>query len=122
MKMVGTKEAVRKELKRLLRAMDFVSENLLENQRKRATQQVYFDIYQGLGLAWEFLGLRCRHWDGFKRTKGSKKTCRICGKVKGIRDQYWLMPMDGTKRIGQRSADLVSRDGSSNMNCRLTGV
>lgn len=100
--MVRTKESVEKELKRLLRSMDFVSENLLKNQRKRTTQQIYFDIYQGLGLAWEFLGLQCGHRHGYKRNKDGQELCRVCGKVKGVRDQYYLIPVDGAKKIGMR--------------------
>lgn len=101
MKNYQTKGDLKRELRRIYKAMDFVSENFLRTGRKQRTQQIYFDIYQGLGLAWEFLGLRCRHWDGFRR-KGGKAACRICGKVKGVRDQYCLMLMDGTKRIGTR--------------------
>lgn len=102
MKNYQTKGDLKRELRRIYKAMDFVSENFLRTGRKQRTQQIYFDIYQGLGLAWEFLGLRCRHWDGFRRTKGGKAACRVCGKVKGVRDQYCLMLMDGTKRIGTR--------------------
>lgn len=82
--------------------MDFVSENFLRDGRKQRTQQVCFDIYQGLGLAWEFLGLQCGHWDGYKRNKDAQELCRICGKVKGVRDQYCLIPMEGAKRVGAR--------------------
>jgi hypothetical protein len=63
---------------------------------------LYFNIYQGLGLAWEFLSFQCKHWDGYKRNKDGQELCRICGKVKDIRDQYCLLPADGAKRIGAR--------------------
>ena len=103
MKTVHTKEHLRKELRRLFRAMDFVGENFLRNGGKQRTRQIHFDIYQGLGLAWEFLGLQCSHWDGYKRTKGGKEACRICGKIKGVREAYCLIPMNGgAKRIGTR--------------------
>ncbi len=101
--MVRVGKTVRKDLKRLFRAMDFVSENFLGNRGKRRTRQVHFDIYQGLGLAWEFLGLQCAHWDGYKRNKEGRELCRICGKVKGVREQYYLIPTAGSrKKIGMR--------------------
>ena len=104
MKSIQTKEGLKRELRRVYKAMDFVSENFLKDDRKRVTQQVYFDIYQALGLAWEFLGLQCQHWDGYKRNKDSQVVCRICGKIKGVRYQYCPLPMDGAKRIGMRVA------------------
>src|SRR3990167_529565 len=103
MKIVHTREHLRKELRRLFRAMDFVSENFLRNGGKQRTRQIHFDIYQGLGLAWEFLGLQCSHWDGYKRTKGGKGAWRICGKIQGVREAFWPNPNNrGGKRVGPR--------------------
>ena len=97
-----TKESLKKELRRVYKTMDYVSENFLEGNGQRRTQQVYFDIYQALGLAWEFLSLQCKHWDGYKHNKAGQGLCRICGKVKGVRDQHCLLPMNGVKRFGIR--------------------
>ena len=91
MKSIQTKEGLKRELRRVYKAMDFVSENFLKEDRKRVAQQVYFDVYQALGLAWEFLGLQCGHWDGYKRKRDRKRVCRICGKIKGVKDQYYLL-------------------------------
>ena len=77
------KEYLRKELKKLFKSMDFVSKNLLADGKAAGKDfQIYFNIYQQLGLAWEFLGLQCRHWDGYRKTKDKKEVCKICGKVK----------------------------------------
>ncbi len=103
MKSIQTKEGLKRELRRVYKAMDFVSENFLKEDRKRVAQQVYFDVYQALGLAWEFLGLQCGHWDGYKRKRDRKRVCRICGKIKGVKDQYYLLPAAGVKKLGKRS-------------------
>ncbi len=97
-----TKERVKKDLKSLFRSLDFVSNHFLKGRRKRSKEDLYFNIYQGLGLAWEFLGLQCKHWDGYKLNKEGRELCRICGKVKGIRDQFFLILADGAKNIGIR--------------------
>ncbi len=77
------KSRVKKELKCLFKSMNFVSNNFLYKENiSKGKLQIYFDIYQQLGLAWEFLGLQCKHWDGYKKIKGKKMACRICGKVK----------------------------------------
>jgi biotin carboxylase len=55
-----TKEYVKKELKKLFKSMDFISENFL-NREDIKELQTYFDGYQHLGIAWEFLGLQCVH-------------------------------------------------------------
>ena len=77
------KDKIKKEFRRLFKSMDFVSNNFLNKENiSKGNLRIYFDIYQQLGLAWEFLGLQCKHWDGYKKVKGRKMACRICGKVK----------------------------------------
>jgi len=74
---------IKREIGKLIRSMDFVSRTYLA--RKNARESVvrrFFEIYQQLGLAWEFLGLQCRHWDGCRRLRDGHEVCRICGKVK----------------------------------------
>lgn len=96
-----TKEYVKKELKKLFKSMDFISNNFLNREDMNEKEfQTYFDIYQQLGIAWEFLGLHCRHWEGYKKTRDGKETCKICGKVKGVDDFYYLLPKKGSKKIG----------------------
>ncbi len=83
------KEHIKKELRRLFKSMDFVSDNFLVNEKAAGKNfQVYFNIYQQLGLAWEYLGRQCKHWDGYKMTKEKHEVCKICGKVKRARSQF----------------------------------
>lgn len=82
------KEYIKKELRKLFRSMDFVSNKFLSDERAAGKDfQMYFNIYQQLGLAWEFLGQQCKHWDGYKKTREKHEVCRICGKVKGVEDE-----------------------------------
>jgi hypothetical protein len=83
-----TKEYVKKELKKLFKSMDFISNNFL-NREDIKELQTYFDIYQHLGIAWEFLGLQCGHWEGYKKTRDRKEVCRICGKVRDVDETYY---------------------------------
>jgi hypothetical protein len=99
------REKNRKELKKqltaLFKSMDFVSDNFLDSEKiDKKEFETFFNIYQQLGLAWEFLGLQCNHWDGYKKTKDKKETCKICGKVKGADDFYILLPKKGHKKLG----------------------
>ena len=97
------KEQIKKELKTLFRSMDFVSNNFLDDKKvNKKDFQTFFNIYQQLGLAWEFLGLQCKHWDGYKKTKDSKEVCKICGKVKGIDESHYLLPIKGLKKLGTK--------------------
>jgi hypothetical protein len=54
-------------------------------------------------LTWEFLGLQCRHWAGYKRTRDKKEACKICGKIKGTDDFYILLPKKGFKNLGVKA-------------------
>jgi len=82
------KEHIRKELKKLFKSMDFVSEKFLADEKAAGEDfQMYFNIYQQLGLAWEFLGRQCKHWDGYKKTREKKEVCKICGKVRDVKDE-----------------------------------
>ena len=96
-------EQLKKELKTLFRSMDFVSNNFLNGKSiKEKEFQIYFNIYQQLGLAWEFLGLHCRHPEGYKKTRDKKVVCKVCGKVKDVDDSYYLLPKEGIKKLGKR--------------------
>ena len=95
------KKELKKQLNALFKSMDFVNNNFLDNGKMGKKEfQVFFNIYQQLGLAWEFLGLQCKHWDGYKKARDKKEACKICGKVKGADDFQILLPQKGPKKLG----------------------
>lgn len=95
------KKEVKQQMNALFKSMDFVSKNFLNNEKiTKKELQVFFNIYQQLGLAWEYLGLQCSHWDGYKRTRDEKEACKICGKIRGTDDFYILLPKKGVKKLG----------------------
>jgi hypothetical protein len=97
------KKELKKQLSALFKSMDFVNNNFLDSEKTGKKEfQVFFNIYQQLGLAWEFLGLQCKHWDGYKKTRDKKETCKICGKVKGTDEFYILLPKKGPKKLGAK--------------------
>ena len=95
--------ALKRELRRLWRSMDFVSRHPALNDEDNRDSRRFADLYQQLGMLWEFLGLQCRHRDGHRRTQSATMVCKICGKVKGA-DEYWLLlPRKGNKSIGRKT-------------------
>lgn len=97
------KNKLKKELKSLFKSMDFVSNNFLKQQKiSKRNFQLYFNIYQQLGIAWEYLGLQCKHWEGYKKVRDKKEACKICGKVKGVDEFYYLISKEGRKKIGRK--------------------
>ena len=93
-----TNEEIIAEVKRvgsLIKEDD--SEKMSEKEFER-----FFRIYQQLGLAWELLGLQCKHWDGYRKTRDKKEVCKICGKVKGTDEYHILLPKKGPKKLGVR--------------------
>jgi hypothetical protein len=98
------KKEVKKQLNALFRSMDFVSNNFLDTEKMGKKEfERFFRIYQQLGLAWEFLGLQCKHWDGYKKMRDKKEVCKICGKVKGVDDSYILLSKKGPKKLGMKA-------------------
>jgi len=96
-----TKKELKKQLSALFKSMDFVSNNFLDSEKMGKKEfQIFFNIYQQLGLAWEFLGLQCKHWDGYKKTRDKNEACKICGKVKGADDFYILLTRKGPLKLG----------------------
>ena len=94
---------IKKELKSLFRSMDFVSNNFLNGKSINKKEfQIYFNIYQQLGLVWEFLCLHCIHHEGYKKTRDKKVVCKVCGKVKDVDESYYLLPKEGIKKLGKR--------------------
>jgi hypothetical protein len=103
MKKEQIRDKLKKDLRSLFRSMDFVSNNFLGNENiDKKKCQIYFNLYQQLGLAWEYLALQCKHWDGYKKTRDKKEVCKICGKVKGVDDLYYLLPKEGPKKLGTK--------------------
>jgi len=98
------KAQLKTDLRRVFRALDFAGKHISGKSPPKATQNTYFNIYQALGLAWEFLGLQCKHWDGYKRNRDGKQVCRICGKIKGVQEGFFLLTDSRMKKIGRRAA------------------
>ena len=73
-----------------------------QSSRNESDSKIYFNIYQQLGLAWEYLGLQCLHEDGYKKIKDGQSVCKICGKIEGVEDVYHFLPCRGRKIIGKR--------------------
>lgn len=95
------KDEIKGGLKNIFKSLDYVSQKLLGGRKfKKGEHQELFNIYQQLGLAWEFLGLQCKHWDGFKKTRSKKKACKICGKIKGVNDSFLLIPIKTPSTTG----------------------
>ncbi len=98
------KENLKREFKRLFKSMDFICDNYL-NKKDLPEKELgrFTDIYQQLGLVWEFLSLQCKHWDGYKKSRGKKEVCRICGTLKGAAEKHILLPSKGNKKIGRKA-------------------
>ena len=95
-------ELVAEGLRGLFRSMDFVSRHpALE--KGGAEGERFAEIYQQLGLAWEFLAGQCGHWDGFSKTRGGRRKCKICGSFEDAVESAVRWPNPGRKRIGMRS-------------------
>lgn len=76
------KHYTKREMKKLSRSMDFVTDNFLNNDALSwKKQKPYAEIYQQLGLAWEYLAERCKHWDGYEKRKDGTDACKICGRA-----------------------------------------
>ena len=96
------KDRLKTEFRRLFESMDFVCDNYLNKEGVSGKERERFaEIYQQLGQIWEFLALKCKHWDGYKKTREEKEVCRICGTVKGVEESYILLPAKGPKKIGK---------------------
>lgn len=82
--------------------MDFVSRHPAL-KRETAEARRFAEIYQQLGLAWEFLALQCKHPDGWRKLRDGKSTCKVCGLIRGVKEQWLLLPREGRKAIGRRA-------------------
>jgi hypothetical protein len=94
--------ALHQHLRQLFRSMDFVSRHpALKRDTKEARR--YAEIYQQLGLVWEFLALQCKHRAGWRRVRDGKSACKVCGLIGGVKEQWLLLPRVGKKTIGRRA-------------------
>ena len=95
---------LKSQFRSLFKSLSFISNNFLKEKssRNESNSKIYFNIYQQLGLAWEYLGLQCQHEDGYKKIKAGRSTCKICGKIKGVEDAYYFLFHRGRKIIGKR--------------------
>ena len=108
---------LKKELKSLFESMDFINRKFLYKKNiDKTTLKIYFNIYQQLGMAWEFLGLQCRHWDGYKKVKGKERTCKICGQVKREIASPLTSSMSMARNDTERQISLHLRPG---FKCKL---
>jgi hypothetical protein len=103
MKNKDERKWLKKELKSLFKSMDYIYDNYLSNTDKDEQEHGAFaTIYQQLGIAWEYLELQCKHWDGYKLTKDKREVCKICGKIKGVDEAHIILPARGHKKIGKK--------------------
>lgn len=93
---------LRHDLRRLLHSMDFVARHPAL-KRDTAEARRLAEIYQQLGLAWEFLVLQCKHRGGWRKLRGGKSACKLCGLIRGTKEQWLLLPREGKKTIGWRA-------------------
>ena len=93
---------LQRDLRHLFRSMDFVSRHPALKQ-DTAGERRFAEIYQQLGLAWEFLALQCKHRDGWRKLRDGKSACKVCGLIRGVKEQWLLLPRDGKKTIGRRA-------------------
>jgi hypothetical protein len=95
-------QTLQENLRRVLRGMDFVSRHPAL-KRDTAEARRMAEVYQQLGLAWEFLALQCEHRDGWRRVRDGISACKVCGLIRGAKEQWLLLPRDGRKTIGRRA-------------------
>ena len=74
---------LKRDLRRLFRSMDFVSQHPPLERGGRAAER-FAEIYQQLGLAWEFLALPCRHRSGWRELPDGKAACKVCGTIREL--------------------------------------
>lgn len=91
-----------RDLRRLFRSMDFVSRHPAL-KRDTAEARRFAAVYQQLGLAWEFLALQCRHRGGWRKVRDGKSACKVCGLIRGAREDWLLLPREGKKTVGRLS-------------------
>ena len=108
----STEASLKRDLRRLFRSMEFVSRHpALKREGPEAEQLA--ELYQQLGLVWEFLALRCRHRSGWRKNREGKFVCKVCGLIRGAKEPWLLLPRGGRKTIGRRAMPNSKRTFSS---------
>lgn len=97
-----SKRDLKSDLRQLRRSLDFVSRQPALQQDTREARR-FAEIYQQLGLAWEFLALQCQHRGGWRKLRDGKSACKVCGQIRGMKEPWLLLPRDGKKTIGRRA-------------------
>ena len=93
MKKENEKNRLKKAFKRLFKSMDFVCDNYLNKEGVKEEEiEVFADIYQQLGLAWEHLGLQCKHWDGYRPRAGTEKKYVLKAVELGLAESIGFCP------------------------------
>jgi hypothetical protein len=93
--------SLKRDLRRLFRSMDFVSRHPAM-KRDGPDAERFAEIYQQLGVAWEFLAMQCQHRDGWRKCRDKTFACKVCGLLRGTKDPWLLLPREGMKTIGRR--------------------
>lgn len=97
----SSQKAIQRDLRRVFRSMDFVARHPAL-KRDTAEARRLAEIYQQLGLAWEFLALQCPHRGGWRKVRDGKSACKVCGLIRGAKEHWLLLPREGKKTIGRR--------------------
>jgi hypothetical protein len=90
-----------REFKDLFRSMSFVSRHPALNRRSPQAER-FAEIYQQLGMLWEFLALQCSHTEGWRKLREGKLACKLCGTIRSAPERWLLLPRDGKKIIGRK--------------------
>lgn len=120
MKLKPYRQRLKTELRKIQRSMDFVYERYIKEERVGEPDfEAFSTIYQELGLAWEYLGLQCEHWEGYRNIRGGKQACKICGKLKDAPVYQILLPADRGKKIGRKSRPTSKRAFKNKTEARI---
>jgi hypothetical protein len=90
------------DLRRLLRSMDFVARHPALKQDTTEARRLA-EVYQQLALAWEFFALQCTHRGGWRKLRNGKSACKVCELIRGMKEQWLLLPHEGKKTIGRHA-------------------
>jgi len=97
------KKELKKQLNALFKSMDFRPATIFSTVEKMGKKQfqVFFNIYQQLGLAWEFLGLQCKHWTDTKKRGIRRKPAEYAEKSREQMSFISCYPGRGPKNWGE---------------------
>ena len=99
--MKGGASNLSQEFRRLYRTMTFVSRHPALSRRGKPAER-FAEVYQQLGMLWEFLALQCGHAEGWRKTREGTSVCKTCGTVRNAAERWLLLPHHGRKVVGRR--------------------